>query len=326
MKIGNFETKGNMFLAPMAGVTDLPFRLICKEHGCPLLYTEMINAKAVCYGDKNTFAMLETEAKEEDIVVQIFGAEPAFMGNAAERLSELNRFKVIDINMGCPVPKVVKNGEGSALMKTPKLAGKIVAQVKKQSKLPVTAKFRLGWDNSSLNAVEFAKIMEDSGADAIAVHGRSREQYYSGEANWDMIAEVKQAVRIPVIANGDVFSAKDAVDIIAHTKAEAVMIGRGAQGNPFIFEEFAHYEKTGALLNTPIEERIKTIFNHYDKSIQYKGEDKSLREMRKHVGWYLKGIYGSAKVRDEINKLMSIEEVYRYLNKYLEFLVQNEAK
>lgn len=324
MNIGNFETKGNIFLAPMAGVTDLPFRLICKEHGCPLLYTEMINAKAVCYEDKNTYAMLQTEKEEGDVVVQIFGAEPDFMGNSAEILSKLNRFKAIDINMGCPVPKVVKNGEGSALMKNPKLAGAIVAQVKKQSTLPVTAKFRIGWDEHNINAVEFAKVIEESGADAITVHGRTREQYYSGKANWDVIAQVKEAVKIPVIANGDVFSVEDSVKILNHTKADAIMVGRGAQGNPFIFEEFFHYEKTNTIQATSVEKRIQTIFNHYKKSIQYKGEDKSLREMRKHVGWYLKGIYGSAKVRDDINKLMEIEEVFRYLDEYLEFLKQNQ--
>ena len=322
MKIGNFETEGNIFLAPMAGVTDLPFRLTCKEHGCPLLYTEMINAKAVCYGDKNTYTMLETEKKEGDVIVQIFGAEPDFMGEAAKMLSQLNRFCAIDINMGCPVPKVVKNGEGSALMKTPQLAGEIVSQVKEKSQVPVTAKFRLGWDDKHLNAVEFAKIIEENGADAIAVHGRTREQYYSGKANWDMIAEVKAAVKIPVIANGDVFSARDAIDLMTHTKADAVMVGRGAQGNPFIFEEFAQYIETGVLQATPIEKRIETILRHYDKSIQYKGEEKSLREMRKHIGWYLKGIYGSAKVRDEINKLMGVEEVYEYLKEYLNFLGQ----
>ena len=317
MKIKNFEAKGNMFLAPMAGVTDLPFRLICKEHGCPLLYTEMINAKALSYEDANTLKMLETHPEEGDVIVQIFGAEPDFMARAAKILNGLNRFKAIDINMGCPVPKVVKNGEGSALMKTPLLAAKIVEEVKKSSDLPVTVKFRLGWDSNNLNALEFAKTMESSGADAIALHGRTREQYYSGNADWEAIARVREAVSLPFIANGDVFSAQDAIALLAKTGSDAVMVGRGAQGNPFIFSDYKRFVETGELGPTADEDKIQTIFSHYEKSIQYKGRDKSIKEMRKHIGWYLKGVYGSAKARNDINKLERPEEVYDYLRKYL---------
>lgn len=316
MKIGNFETKGNMFLAPMAGVTDLPFRLICKEHGCPLLYTEMINAKALSYGDKNTLKMLETQDEEGDVIVQIFGADPDFMAEASEILSKMNRFKAIDINMGCPVPKVVKNGEGSALMKTPELAASIVSAMKKRIDLPVTVKFRLGWDSKNLNAVDFAKRIEAAGTDAIAVHGRTREQYYSGKADWDAIASVKEAIKVPLIANGDIFTAEDAVAMFDKTGADAVMVGRGAQGNPFIFSDYLNYLETKVLKETETEIKIDTIFKHYNKSLEHKGMEKTIKEMRKHVGWYLKGIYASAKARNDINKLEDIGEIFDYLNKY----------
>ena len=322
MKIGNFKTQGNIFLAPMAGVTDLPFRLICKEFDCPVVYTEMINAKAVCYEDKNTFEMLETTKEEGDVIVQIFGSEPEFMGEAAKRISALGRFCAIDINMGCPVPKVVKNGEGSALMKEPKKASAIIQSVKENSTIPVTVKFRIGWDEKSINAIEFAKMAEQSGAGAIAIHGRTREQYYSGKANWDIIAEAKRAVSVPVIANGDVFCIDDAIRITEHTNADGVMIGRGAQGNPFIFKEFMEYQKTGEVPHISLEYKIETILRHYEKSILYKGREKSLREMRKHIGWYLKGLKGSAKIRNEINQIDEIEQVFERLNRYKEELLQ----
>ena len=317
MIISNFETKGNIFLAPMAGVTDLPFRIICNEFGSSLTYTEMINAKALCYGDKNTFDMLETDESEGDVIVQIFGSDIEFMGKAGEILSELNIFKAIDINMGCPVPKVVKNGEGSALLKNPQLAGEIVYSVKKNSKLPVTVKIRTGWDKESINAVEVAKILEFNGADAIAVHGRTREQYYSGNANWDIIEQVKKSIKIPVIANGDVFTIEDAIKIKEKTDADAIMIGRGAQGNPFIFKQYNEYEKTGKVIYISPKEKIDTILKHYEKSLQYKGEYKSIREMRKHIGWYLKGLKGSAKLRNEINSLDTVKEVYDSLEKFI---------
>ncbi len=310
-------------MAPMAGVTDLPFRIICKQFGCSLLYTEMINAKAICYEDKNTFEMLQTEPEEGDVIVQLFGSDPKYLGEAAKIISALNRFVAIDINMGCPVPKVVRNGEGSALMKNPKLASEIISQVKKNANVPVTVKFRTGLDENSINAVEFAKMAEQSGADTIAVHGRTREQYYSGKANWDIIAEVKKSVSIPVIANGDIFTIDDAVAIVQKTNADAIMIGRGAQGNPFIFREFTQYEKDGSIPEFSAKERIDTIFAHYNKSIEYKGDEKSIREMRKHIGWYLKGLRGSAKMRNDINKMTDLDEIFNTLKNYQRELMEN---
>ena len=247
MKIGNFETPGNVFLAPMAGVTDLPFRLICKQFEASLLYTEMINAKAVCYEDKNTFDMLLVEDEEKPVAVQIFGSEPGFMAEAARTLTELNRFEIIDINMGCPAPKVVKAGDGSALMKDPKLAYEIVNKVKAATNLPVTVKFRKGWDEQSINALEFGKLMQEAGADAVTLHGRTREQYYSGTADWEIIKELKEKLTIPVIANGDITSFEAAERILDITKADALMIGRGAQGNPFIFKEVNDYMESAIL-------------------------------------------------------------------------------
>lgn len=317
MKISNFETKGNIFLAPMAGVTDLPFRIICNRFGASLLYTEMINAKALCYEDKNTFEMLETHHEEGDVVVQIFGSEPKFMGEAAKILSSLNRFKAIDINMGCPVPKVVKNNEGSALLKNPKLAGEIVKEVKKNASIPVTVKIRTGWNENTINAIEMSKILEENGADAIAVHGRTREQYYSGKANWDIIADVKKNINIPLIANGDIFTIDDAIKIKEKTNADAIMIGRGAQGNPFIFKQFNEYDKNGKIIDISVKEKIETIFLHYEYSLKYKGENKSIREMRKHIGWYLKGLKDSAKIRNDINHLNTVEEVKQLLKDFL---------
>lgn len=316
MKIGNFNTKGNIFLAPMAGVTDLPFRIMCKKYNCSLVYTEMINAKAVCYNDKNTFEMLETIEEEGDVIVQIFGSEPAFMRESASIISGLDRFKAIDINMGCPVPKVVKNGEGSALLKNPKLASEIIREVKKGSKIPVTVKIRIGWDDNSINAVEFAKMVEDSGADALAVHGRTREQYYSGKANWEIIANVKKVINIPLIANGDIFTIEDAIKIKEITEADGYMIGRGAQGNPFIFKQFHHYENTGEVLEISPSEKIDIIISHYKQSLKYKGEQKTIREMRKHIGWYIKGLKGSAKFRNDINHIEEVDKVYEMLHNF----------
>ncbi|MBC5998255.1 tRNA dihydrouridine synthase DusB [Romboutsia ilealis] len=318
MKIGNVELKNKVFLSPMAGVTDLPFRLICKEQNCGMLYTEMINGKALCYDDENTKKMLKIEDEEHPVAVQIFGSDPEFMGRAAEIMNAYPN-EILDINMGCPAPKVVKNGDGSALMRNPKLAEEVLKSVVKNSTKPVTLKIRKGWDDNSVNAVEIAKIAEASGISALAIHGRTREQYYSGKADWDIIAEIKNAINIPVIGNGDVFTVEDARNMLDKTGCDAIMIGRGAQGNPWIFKRINHYMETGEILPEPtLEEKINTAVKHLNLAVREHGEYVAVREMRKHIAWYLKGLKGSAKVRDEINKITSYEEVVSRLNEYME--------
>lgn len=318
MKIGNVQLNNKVFLSPMAGVTDLPFRLICKEKGCGMLYTEMINAKALCYDDENTKKMLKIEDEERPIAVQIFGSEPEFMGKAAAIMNEYPN-EILDINMGCPAPKVIKNGDGSALMRNPKLASEVLSSVVKNSKKPVTLKIRKGWDDDSVNAVEIAKIAEQCGISALAIHGRTREQFYSGKADWDIIEQIKQTINIPVIGNGDVFEVEDAVNMLEKTKCDAIMIGRGAQGNPWIFKRINHYMETGEILSEPtLEERITTAIKHMNLAVAEHGEYVAVREMRKHIGWYLKGLKNSAKYRDQINKITDYKEVIAMLEEYME--------
>lgn len=318
MKIGNVELKNKVFLSPMAGVTDLPFRLMCKEQDCGLLYTEMINAKALAYDDENTKKMLRIEDEEHPVAVQIFGSDPTFMGRAAEIMNDYPN-EILDINMGCPAPKVVKNGDGSALMRNPKLAEEVLKSVVKNSNTPVTLKIRKGWDDDSVNAVEIAKIAEASGISALAIHGRTREQYYSGKADWDIIREIKDNISIPVIGNGDVFSVEDAINMLDKTKCDAIMIGRGAQGNPWIFKRINHYMETGEILPEPsIEEKMNTALKHLKLAVEVHGEYVAVREMRKHIAWYLKGLKNSARVRDEVNKIESYEGVVNKLTNYME--------
>ena len=309
MKIGNVELKNAIALAPMAGVTDLPFRLLCKEQGCGLMYTEMVSAKALLYKNRNTKPLLETRPEEEPVAVQLFGSDPEIMSEMALQLEE-GPYAIIDVNMGCPVPKIVNNGEGSALMKDPKLAEQILTAMVKKLHKPVTVKFRKGFNDSNINAVEFAKMAESCGVAAVAVHGRTREQYYSGKADWDIIRQVKAAVSIPVIGNGDVTTGEQAIRMREETGCDGVMIGRGAQGNPWIFRELLEYEKTGKLPERPSPEVIReTMLRHARLQMEYKGDFIGIREMRKHVAWYTKGMKGSSKLRDEINRTESYEEL-----------------
>ena len=314
LKIGNVELKTPYILAPMAGVTDLPFRLLCKEQGAGLLCMEMISAKAIQYNNKNTKALLEIHPEEEPVSLQLFGSDPEVISEIAKRIEELP-FAILDINMGCPVPKIVKNGEGSALMKNPKLVHEIVSKTVKAIQKPVTVKIRKGFDDTCINAVEIAKIIEDAGAAAVAVHGRTREQYYSGKADWDIIRQVKEAVSIPVIGNGDVVSGESAIAMMNQTGCDGVMIGRGAQGNPWIFSELVEYEKTGKIPERPSMEEIKKmILRHAQLQLQYKGEYLGIREMRKHVAWYTTGLPNSARLRAEINAVESYEQLESLLN------------
>ena len=318
MKIGNLNLDNRVFLSPMAGVTDLPFRLICKEQDCGMLYTEMVNAKALCYDDQNTKKMLKIEEEEHPVAIQIFGSDPESMGGAAKILNSYPN-EILDINMGCPAPKVVKNGDGSALLKNPELAAKVLKAVVGNSEKPVTLKIRKGWDDTCINAVEIAKIAEDCGISAIAIHGRTREQYYSGKADWDIIRQVKENVSIPVIGNGDVFEVEDAINMLNQTNCDAIMIGRGAQGNPWIFKRINHYMQTGEILPEPtLEEKINTAKKHLKLAVEEHGEYVAVREMRKHIAWYLKGLRNSARVRDEINKIESYEEVVNKLESYMQ--------
>lgn len=317
MKIGNTEITNNIALGPMAGVTDLPFRKLCKEMGCGLMYTEMVSAKAILYNNKNTDGLLRVEESERPVAVQLFGSDPDIMSDIAMRIED-GPYDFIDINMGCPVPKIVGNNEGSALMKKPKLAGEIVNAMVKKCKKPITVKMRKGFDEDNINAVEFAKVLEANGASAIAVHGRSREQYYSGSADWNIIGQVKDAVSIPVIGNGDITSPKDARRMLAETGCDGIMIGRAARGNPWIFKSTLHYLNTGELLEKPaLDDVKKMILRHAKMLIEYKGDYIGIREMRKHVAWYIFGYPNSAAIRNSVNMVESYEELEELINEKL---------
>lgn len=307
MQIGEVILQNNCILAPMAGVTDLPFRLLCAEQGAGLVCMEMVSAKAIYYKNKNTEELMEISPGEHPVSLQLFGSDPQIISEMAKQIEE-KPFDILDINMGCPVPKVVNNGEGSALMKNPKLVEEIITQTVKAVKKPVTVKFRKGFDEEHVNAVEIAKIAEQSGAAAVAVHGRTREQYYAGKADWEIIARVKDAVSIPVIGNGDVTDGRAAEALLKETGCDGVMIGRAVRGNPWIFREINHYLDTGEELRRPtLQEVCETILRHAQMELEVKGEYTAVREMRKHIAWYTVGYPHSAALRRQVNEIADFE-------------------
>jgi tRNA-dihydrouridine synthase B len=314
LQIGNVKLENDLILGPMAGVTDLPFRLLCKEQGAGLLCMEMVSAKGIMYNNKNTKFLLTIDERERPVSLQLFGSDPDIISEQAKRIEELP-FDILDINMGCPVPKIVNNGDGSALMKNPLLAGEIIEKTARAIQKPVTVKIRKGFDEEHINAVEMAHIAQESGAAAIAVHGRTREQYYSGKADWEIIRKVKEAVHIPVIGNGDVWTPQDAIDMRKQTGCDGVMIGRGAQGNPWIFKQILHYEQTGELLEKPSPQEVtEMILRHAKMQMEFKGEYIGMREIRKHAAWYTAGYKNSAKLRGKINETETYEELKELLS------------
>lgn len=309
LQIGNVTLENNFILAPMAGVTDLPFRLLCKEQGAGLLCMEMVSAKAIYYGNKNTESLLEIDPGEHPVSLQLFGSDPEIISEMAKKIED-RPFDILDINMGCPVPKVVNNGEGSALMKQPKLVEAILKKTVRAIRKPVTVKIRKGFDDASINAVEIAKIAEACGVSAVAVHGRTREQYYAGKADWDIIRQVKEALSIPVIGNGDITCARDAKRMAVETGCDGFMIGRGAQGNPWIFRQLREYFETGTEPEKPSFSQVaEMLLRHARMQLRIKGEYTGMREMRKHAAWYTSGYKNSAKLRGRINEVENYEQL-----------------
>ncbi|MEF9918682.1 MAG: tRNA dihydrouridine synthase DusB [Eubacterium sp.] len=318
-KIGNLEVKNKIFLAPMAGYTNLPFRLIAKEFGAGVVFSEMISGKGLYYKDHKTAELMVTCDAEEPSGIQLFGSEPEILGMVVENYINPTPFAFLDFNAGCPAPKIVKNGEGSALMKTPKRLGEVVRALKKASDKPVIIKTRIGWDEDHINIREIAEILEEAGADAHTIHGRTREAFYSGKANWDIIAEVKKNSHIPIILNGDVSSADRAVEAFERTGCDAVMVGRAAVGNPFIFRAIEHRLRTGKNLPEPsAEERIKTAMEHVERVRFLKKEEAAIKEMRKHLAAYTKGLKNATQLRNAVFKVVNREDVLNLLKDYMQ--------
>ena len=317
MKIGNINIENPLALGPMAGVTDLPFRLLCKEQGCGILYSEMVSAKAILYNNKKTKDLIAIDEDEHPVGIQLFGSDPDIMAEIAGRVS-YGACDFIDVNMGCPVPKIVNNHEGSYLLTQPKLVEEILTKMVKESIKPITIKIRKGFKDGEIQAVEIAKIAESCGVSAIAIHGRTREQYYSGTADWDIIKNVKDAVSIPVIGNGDIFTPEDAKRMKEYTGCDGLMIGRGARGNPWIFKQVNEYLRTGNLIEKPTSQEIKEmILKHAKLLIEYKGEYIGVREMRKHIAWYTGGLPHSAELRRKVNEMESWEKLQELLDEKL---------
>ena len=326
LKIGNVRLENPYILAPMAGVTDLPFRLLCKEMGAGLICMEMVSAKAISFHNKNTEKLMEIEEKERPVSMQLFGSDPDLIAEMAAQIEE-RPFDILDLNMGCPVPKVVNNVEGSALMKNPKLAAEIVRKTAKAIQKPLTVKIRKGFDEAHSNAVEMAKYLEDAGAAAIAVHGRTREQYYAGKADWEIIRQVKEAVSVPVIGNGDVTDPISAHKMMEETGCDGVMIGRASRGNPWIFRQLVEYDKTGNIPERPDVAELKAmILRHARLQLQYKGEYTGIREMRKHVAWYTAGYPHSAAIRRRVNEIETIGQLEEMLESIPEKLDRNSRE